>query len=485
MFFWLNRHVHVSWLIVFSCVGIFLGVVLASMIDVSFVATTGWLLTGASLCLFSWLKQRRYVIAVALLGGLLIGAWRGGTERSSLTAYTPLIGKTLMLEGTVSEDSDVDKNGNVTLRLNNIFIAEKAYSGKIWVSLDTVESSIQRSDIVTIRGNITEGFGTFSASMYRVEVEKIKRPVPGDLALNVRNWFADAVRRAIPEPEASLGVGYLVGQRRNLPEELDAALRIAGLTHIIVASGYNLTILVRLTRRMFAKISKYLSMVSSIGLIVSFIAVTGLSPSMSRAGLVAGLSLTAWYYGRKFHPLVLLSIAVAATTLINPSYAWGDVGWQLSFAAFFGVMIVAPLLQSYYFESKKPGTLRQILGETVAAWICTLPILLYTFGYLSNVAIIANLLILPLVPLAMLLTFVAGVGALSVPMLATLLGFPANALLHYMTTVAQSLASLPWAVTEIKVTIWHVIGMYALILLVILYLKQSTKLNLRDTNIIE
>jgi competence protein ComEC len=477
--------VHISWLITFSCVGTFLGVVLASMADVSFVATIGWLLTGVSVCLFSWIKQQRSMIIVALLGGLLIGAWRGEIEQSALTSYSPLMGDALALEGTVSEDSDTDKNGYVTLRLKNISIDDKTYSGKVWVSLNVKESSVQRSDIVTIRGNITEGFGTFPASMYRAEVEKIKRPVPGDIALNVRNWFADAVRRAIPEPEASLGVGYLVGQRRNLPEELNTALRIAGLTHIVVASGYNLTILVRLTRRLFAKISKYISMISSVGLILSFIAVTGLSPSMSRAGLVAGLSLAAWYYGRKFHPLVLLSVAIAVTTLSNPSYAWGDVGWQLSFAAFFGVMIVAPLLQSYYFGSKKPGILRQILGETIAAWVCTLPILLYTFGYLSNVAIVANLLILPLVPLAMLLTFIAGVGALSVPVLAIMFGFPASVLLNYMIMVAQTLANLPWATSEVEVTDWHVGGMYGLLIIFVLYLKQVTKLNLRDTNIIE
>ena len=66
-------------------------------------------------------------------------------------------------------------------------------------------------------------------------------------------------------------------------------------------------------------------------------------------------------------PTCFATHRVAITVLINPSYAWGDVGWQLSFAAFAGVMLLAPLLQSYYFGDKKPGTVRQILGETIAA----------------------------------------------------------------------------------------------------------------------
>lgn len=207
------------------------------------------------------------------------------------------------------------------------------------------------------------GFGNFSSAVYRAKLLNVQRPEPGDVARQVRDWFADTVRRAIPDPQAALGIGYLVGQRRALPPELDEALQIAGLTHVVVASGYNLTILVRLARRLFVRVSKYLAAFAASGMIGSFVLITGASPSMSRAGLVAGLSLLAWYYGRKFHPLVLLPFAAAVTVLIDPSFAWGDLGWQLSFTAFAGVMIIAPLGQAYFFGDKKPGTIRQILGR--------------------------------------------------------------------------------------------------------------------------
>ena len=99
-------------------------------------------------------------------------------------------------------------------------------------------------------------------------------------------------------------------------------------------------------------------------MILSFMAMTGFSPSMSRAGLVAGLSLAAWYYGRTIHPLVLLPVAAGTTLLINPQFGWNDLGWQLSFAAFAGVIILAPLLQRYFFGDKEPGVFRQIFGST-------------------------------------------------------------------------------------------------------------------------
>ncbi len=221
------------------------------------------------------------------------------------------------------------------------------------------------------------------------------------------------------------------------------------------------------------------------GLIVAFMAVTGASPSMSRAGLVAGLSLLAWYYGRTFHPLVLLPFAAAVTLLINPSYGWGDLGWQLSFAAFAGVMILAPLLQAYYFGEKKPGIMWQIVGETVAAWLVTLPILLVAFGQMSNVAIVANLLILPLVPLAMLLVFLAGITSLIFTPIAPIVGYPAYLLLHYMTQTASWIAGLEWAQTELTITWWQAAVVYMLLAGFCAYMWRVTRFKLSDSSIVE
>ena len=308
--------------------------------------------------------------------------------------------------------------------------------------------------------------------------------MPGDVAVNVRDWFAERVRAHVPAPEVDLGLGYLLGLRRALPTDLAEALKIAGLTHVIVASGYNLTILVRLSRRLFVRISKYLSMLSSVGMILAFMAVTGLSPSMSRAGLVAGLSLAAWYYGRTVHPFVLLPFSAAITLLINPQFGWGDLGWQLSFASFAGVIILAPLLQRYFFGEKEPGTVRQILGETLSAQIMTLPLILLAFGMLSNVALIANMLILPFVPLAMLLVFLVGVCS-GVPFVADVLTVPTTWLLKYMTSVAQWLADQPWAQSEIAISGVTALVAYVGLALAIWWMARQTKFRFGEVNIVE
>lgn len=479
----LKRKIHISWLIAIGCFGIFIGIFLAKYISISYTSSVPSLIIAVLLIAIVLLRKYIYLIPILIAGGILFGLWRGSISQTDLAQFNPLYGKTIQLIGAVKDDIDTGTSSQIVIRLDNLVMGKKALPGVLWIT--SVEANIKRGDKLVLNGKLSKGFGNFSGIIYRANIDKIIHPKPGDIARVVRDWFASAVRAAIPDPEASLGIGYLVGQRRSLPPDLLTALQLAGLTHVIVASGYNLTILVRLARRLFVKVSKYLSALSASAMIVIFMAITGMSPSMSRAGIVAGLSLAAWYYGRKFHPIVLLAVAIAATVLINPSYAWGDLGWQLSFAAFAGVMIIAPLAQRYLFGDKKPGIIGQILGETVSAQLATAPIIIASFGQLSNVAIISNLLILPLVPLAMLLTFIAGLGSLVFPAISQIIGLPATWLLHYMVSVTEYLAGLPWVTSIVNLAWWGVAFCYLCIAGACLYMWRVTKYNLRDTNLVE
>ena len=478
-----KRRIHISWLIAMIATGCVAGVAVAAYVPIGWFSHYVWVLVGGLLLAFSLYYRYVAVLILCLGGGVLIGLWRGSVDRADLAIYDSIRGHTVALQGKVQEDIDQRSDGQYVMKLGSVIYDTTLLPGIVWVTFSS-DTGIARSDIVTIHGKISEGFGNIPTAVYGASVVKVERPDPGDIALHVRDVFGSAVRSVVPEPEVSLGLGYLLGQRRALPEELSEALRIAGLTHVIVASGYNLTILVRFARRLFARISRYTALMASSGLVLSFIAVTGMSPSMSRAGLVTGLSLLAWYYGRKFHPLVLLPIAAAVTVLVNPSYAWGDVGWQLSFAAFGGVMILAPLLQAYFFGDKKPGTIRQIMGETISAQLATLPIIIIAFGQVSNVALIANLLVLPLVPLAMLLTFATGLGILTIPVIGMWLAVPTTWLLSYMTGVAEYVANLPWAMTDINLG-WTALFLYLVIVGVCIYMYRATRISLRDHNIVD
>lgn len=483
MYPWALRKIHISWLIASCCTGVVVGVIAGMYAPYGLFSGTQWLLLGCVLLLPLVKQQKLWMVVLAVLAGVILGLWRASVGQVGMEQYEGLVGQRVEVSGRITEDPDIDKRGMTVLRLTDINIHERQLPGNIWVTM-AKNDALRRSDRVVVDGKMTDGFGSFSGAIYQASIVDIERPVPGDVAVGVRDWFAERVRLHVPDPEASLGLGYLLGLRRSLPAGLVEALQVAGLTHIIVASGYNLTILVRLSRRLFVRVSKYLAMLSSTAMILSFMAVTGMSPSMSRAGLVAGLSLAAWYYGRKVHPLVLLPLAAAVTLIINPSFGWSDLGWQLSFGAFAGVILLAPLLQRYFFGDKPPGNIRQILGETISAQLMTLPILVMAFGVMSNVAVIANIMILPLVPLAMLLVFLTGILA-TIPVIGMLIAYPTTWLLSYMVWVAEWTSSVSWAQTEVEISWWVTVAFYILLGLAIWYMKRATGYRLGDSSIVE
>lgn len=476
-----KRKIHTSWLVAICCICLVLGVYGSSIFNIS---NAFILLIGIMLLAIGFRHKIILIIPIIIFGSLFVGLYRGSASLNEIEKLTKYYSKSVEITGIVYDEVDIDASGKSVIHLSNLSIDGQEINAKIWVSSNI--SDISKGDELVLTGRLTKGFGGYAGKIYQAVIMKITEPALKDYAATVRDSFVKFIKGSIKsEPESSLGVGYLVGQRQLLPADFVLALQAAGLTHIVVASGYNLTILVRLARRLFEKISKYLSALSAGLMIFCFIAITGISPSMSRAGLVSGLSLLAWYYGRRFHPIVLISIAMAVTVMINPGYVWGDLGWQLSFAAFAGVLILAPLMSRYFFGEKKINFVGQVLIETVSAQILTAPMIIASFGQISNVAIITNLLVLPLVPLAMLLTFIAGLFQMIIPFVSGITALPAELLLNYMVKVTNFFAELPWAISNVKFGNFEMGISYLFIALFCVYLWRVTKYNLRDVNLVE
>ncbi len=474
---WLKQKVHISWHIAFWAPGVLIGIALAPWTDNSF-ADNAWIIIAASLAVTVCIKRVRYLFLVAILSGVVLGLWRGADRFGALHAYSGLYGQVVVLKGTVTEDTSYGPKGDQRIRVGGVMIRGEQLPGTIWVSTQN-KTDIKRGDIVTLSGLLGEGFGNIPASMFRAKVDLVVRPEPGDIGRRVRDWFGAGVAKAMPAQDADFALAYLVGQKLTLSDTLAQQLKVVGLIHAVVASGYHLTVLIEVVRRLLARVSKYLTALFGAGMITGFIMITGFSPSMTRAGLVSGLSLVAWYYGRVIHPMVLLPFAAGLTALYQPEYIWGDVGWYLSFAAFAGVLLLAPLLHHYFWGTAQPSMFREILLATFAAQITTLPITMHVFGYYSIYTLLANLLVVPLVPLTMLLTFISGVFGLFIPPLAPLFGHLVSWILSYMKSVVGLIAGLPGAQTEVDFSIQALVIGYVIVGLLMVFLWRQTKHNFR------
>ena len=432
-------------------------------------------LGALGLALVAVLNKRTRLISVIVLG-LLIGFWRGNIVFQKLQQYESLYEQKITIKGKVLDD--VGYNGErkqFQFNIAKVSHKSKGYIGKLQISTKQ-DPNITRGDTIAVFGKLKKGIGTSrQGSMTFADVKVLQEN--HSWLETVRSRFFNAIHRALPEPQASLGLGYLVGLRVSIPKDLSDKLSLVGLTHIIAVSGYNLTIIVEAVRRLFGKKSAYQSVLFSGLLIVGFLLVAGSSAPINRAAIVSGLSLLAWYFGRTIKPAVLLLISGAVTALINPLYVWGDPGWYLSFLAFAGVLLLAPLIVKRFSSTNQTGVVKQTLVETLCAQIVTAPYVLYLFGGVSVIAPVANILVLPLIPFIMLLVFLVGLIGMAYMPFAAFIGVVPSALLSLQVMIIDRLSSISWARTEFEISVGTMIFGFALIAVFSTVLYQSTGRN--------
>ena len=460
-------------LLIAACLAVFAGVGLAHYV---LLADGRWVWLCVLPVVAMW---RQHSVITLLCCALLcfgVGWWRGSAMARQLWPYRDLARHAVVVTGTATDDGVYGKNSQVTFGLDHVHIVSPqavAVPGRIGVA-GFGANAVYRGDTVQVSGKLMPTRGNNQAAVSYANLQVLARnSSPID---TLRRKFAAGMQSALPEPAASFGMGLLIGQRSTLPDTIAQALLAVGLTHIIAVSGYNLTIIVEAARRLFGGRSKYQMMAVCVALIIVFITITGNSPSIVRASIISMISLLAWYYGRNIHALVLLLSAAVITIIANPLYLWGNVSWYLSFLAFFGVVVLGPLITWRLYGAKKPSLIMQVLLESICAEIMTLPYILYIFGQMSSVSLLANVLVVALVPLAMLLCTCAGLAGMLLPAVAGWLSWPARLLLTYMLDAANLLSRVPHAFIEhigfsfIQLAAWYmVVG----VLIVLMHYKKQ------------
>ncbi len=296
--------------------------------------------------------------------------------------------------------------------------------------------------------SLLEHRGTFLGTLYRGKQK-----------------FLHTLERAIPEPASGLGAGMLLGVNSALGKQLDAVFRETGIIHIVVLSGYNIMVVVEALLYILAFFCfPRTRMIIGIAGITIFALLVGLSATVMRASLMATLLLIARTTGRTYAVLRALVLAGVFMLVLNPYLLVHDPGFQLSFLATLGLILFSPHIEKRLTYVPEKYGIRMFVTATIATQIAVLPLILYHMGLFSVVALIVNVLVLPMVPPAMGLTFLTGVlGLVSVP-LGTLFGFFAYLSLMYIVRIAEFFGNLPFASFSVNAfPFWIVLVSYVLV----------------------
>ena len=283
-----------------------------------------------------------------------------------------------------------------------------------------------------------------------------------DALYRLRDRAQSVIVRLLPEPEAGLLNGILLGVETGIDPALYDMFNRTGVSHIIVISGFNITIVAGLLTAIFARlIGGKRAFWPVIGGIILYTLLVGADAAVVRAAIMGVLVALAVYLDRRSTAAVSLFVAGFLMTLLNPLTLW-DVGFELSFIATLSLILFAtPMTQ--WFEARvnarlpsslartATGFLNDALIVTLAATILTLPLIAYYFGRVSIVSPLTNLLVLPVQPYVMIWGGVATILGLIGESLGAL-WLAAKAImtipflaLYWTVAVVETLAPLPFA----------------------------------------
>lgn len=215
--------------------------------------------------------------------------------------------------------------------------------------------------------------------------------------------FLSNLKRVLGEPHSALAGGLVVGEKGALGKDLIDDFRKSGLIHIVVLSGYNITIVADSIRRLLSFLPRVIGIViGALGILVFGILVGG-GATVIRSCIMAIIALMATLIRRDYNVGKALFIAGILMLIHNPLILLHDPSFQLSFLATLGLIFLSsPIENKLNFISEKFG-IRGLIASTIATQIFVSPYLLYIMGQLSIIGIVVNILVLPIIPATMFL----------------------------------------------------------------------------------
>ncbi len=478
------------------------GIFFRSFFDFGIAAV--WLLLFLSAVIFVfWLFGKKEIkilflslaVAASGLGAMRLHFYDHGLN---LELTNSLIGKEVVVKGIISDEPDKRETGvRLTVSIEEISSGSKFYKDKLpkvlvsadfypeWRYGDRVEVSgflKKPKNFATNSGREFDYVSYLSKDgiYYELSRPRLKHLESGrgnfikEILFSVKKSFTEKISAVVPEPEASLLGGILLGAKESLGKEILDDFRKVGLIHIVVLSGYNITIVADTIMRVFSFLPRMLPVVFGGGSIILFAIMTGGSATVVRASIMSLIVILGKATGRMHDAALTLFIAAFLMLLHNPKILAFDPSFQLSFLATLGLVYLNPILEKYFHFVPTKLQMKELVVSTVSTQIFVMPLILYNSGDFSAVALPVNLLVLALIPLTMLLGFLTGLFGFLSAALSVFFGFLVSGLLYYDLKIVEFFSSLPFASFHVSsFPLWLMVSCYAFYAAMIFSIKRK------------
>lgn len=314
---------------------------------------------------------------------------------------------------------------------------------------------------IEVRKHATSTGETFSSSLTHIRISMVSH-----------------IDEYVSAPSASLASGMLFGST-SMSKELLQTFRIAGLSHIIVLSGFNIVILISAVLLVLFFVPLVLRVFFAAAFVLLFVLMVGAEASVIRATGMAIIALLALLLGRAYTARHALLISLLCIVIYQPTHLIDDVSLHLSFLATAGIVYMSDTIKSF-LTTISSDVYKEIITTSISAYLATVPYVMYTFGTVSIYALLTNLIVLPLVPMMMLITFLVVVTASFSSTLASLLGYIDTQLGTFIIFVAETVEGLPLSSTIVTISFVTMCVMYVILGVVYHYMKKIMDRNISD-----
>ncbi|MEP7103526.1 MAG: ComEC/Rec2 family competence protein [Candidatus Dojkabacteria bacterium] len=398
------------------------------------------------------LRKRKFLFYVSCVFGILFFSSWNNTINNEVNSYT---GKKNIEE--TAQVLSVEENGfqkNILLKLDNL-------QGEALAQV-TIYSEIKTYDYVLIRGNLSlpYSFEDFDYPAY-LRSNKIFYIFKGSVVptgkndgllskiADVKQYLLDTSQKNINTPYSAIFNGILLGDTSQIPDEINNIFRNTGTSHILSVSGFNFTIILIFLLMFSPWIGRKRILIISIPILIGFLFLVGIENiTAMRATIMILVYIFANLAGRKLNYLYLVSLTLALFLLEYP-LSWTNLSLQLSFGSLLGLYFLSDKLKSFFKKLKLAEAVNEPLSAALAAILGTMPFTLNTFGYISMVAPVVNILVLPFVPLIMLLGFLGEISRIfQIETITRLIFMNVEFLLKLMTKIIEWFAGIPFAISS-------------------------------------
>ncbi len=449
-----------DWLIVFGVV-VYLCITRAS----SEISIAILLVTAIGFVVAVYRAQLSRQVAVLLL---LMFVFAALNSRHALSEFNDVqTGEYQGFATVMSDPRNIGAATRITIEIDSNRFVVYAYGRPAWrlAGAKVGEQIFVRGQRQAFeRGDESRWIAQHIKGKFQIELVGEQRLVAAPLLRSAQR-VRDLVSRGAQSfnfADRTLFTGLVIGDDTQQPESMIDAFRKSGLAHLVAVSGQNVSFILAALSPLLSRLKNRFRIFATIGVLVWFVVITRVEPSVVRAATMAGLAFLSVAAGRPTRTMRLIAVTVLVTVIVDPLLAW-SVGFFMSVGATCGLCLgAAPLARII----RRPKWLAQLIGATVAAQLGVMPVVILIFGLPSATGIIANVLAVPIAGLVMLfglpMALCAGlIVDLGLEKLAMILMWPIQVGVRWVWWVAEIFARLKFDGMA-NLALW--LGVFALII---------------------